>query len=165
MPLLAAADYQPALQALFERIEARLRPLLPGARIEHIGASSIPGASSKGDLDICVIVPPAEHARVVDLLRGRGYHVKPDTLRTPELCMLVASQEVAEGQDLALQIVAQDSAFEDFLRFREALRRDPALVAAYDAVKRRHWDQGEDAYRAAKARFIESVLAAGGDCL
>ncbi len=165
MPLLAAADYQPAVQALFERIEADLRPLLPRARIEHIGASSIPGALSKGDLDICVIVPPAEHAQVIELLCGRGYHVKPDTLRTPALCMLVAAPELAGNQDLALQIVAQGSEFEDFLRFREALRKEPALVAAYDAVKRRHWDQGEDAYRAAKARFIESVLARGGDCL
>ena len=165
MPLLAAADYQPAVQALFERIEADLRSLLPRARIEHIGASSIPGALSKGDLDICVIVPAAEHAPVVELLCGRGYHVKPDTLRTPELCMLVAARELAGDQDLALQIVAQGSEFEDFLQFREALRRDPALVAAYDAVKRQHWDQGEDAYRAAKARFIESVLAQGGDCL
>lgn len=165
MPLLAAADYQPAVQALFERSAAALQTLLPAARVEHVGASSIPGACSKGDLDICVIVPPEMHAQVVDLLCAQGFEIKQDTLRTPALCMLLAPPDWAQGQDLALQIVAQGSPFEDFLRFRDALRREPALVAAYDAVKRAHWDQGEDAYRAAKARFIESVLAGPGDCL
>lgn len=124
MPLLAAADYQPALQALFDRSAAALQRLLPEARGEHVGASSIPGACSKGDLDICVIVAPERHAEVVALLCGQGFGIKKDTLR-----------------------------------------REPALVAAYESVKRAHWGQGEDAYRAAKARFIESVLARPGDCL
>jgi GrpB-like predicted nucleotidyltransferase (UPF0157 family) len=165
MKILAAADYQPALQSLFERTAAALQARLPGARIEHIGASSIPGACSKGDLDIAVIVAPASHAAVVAQLCGEGWHIKRDTLRTPELCMLLAPDAWAEGQDLALQIVASGSTFEDFLAFRDALRADPALVAAYDEVKRRHAADGEDAYRTAKARFIESVLARPGDCL
>ncbi|MBB2483689.1 GrpB family protein [Mitsuaria sp. WAJ17] len=165
MPLLAAADYQPALKALFDRTAAALQVLLPGARVEHVGSSSIPGACSKGDLDLCVLVAPGAHAQVVDLLCGQGFEIKQGTLRTPELCMLQAPPEWARGHDLALQIVALGSTFEDFLRFRDALRREPALVAAYNALKRAHWDQGEDAYRAAKARFIESVLARPGDCL
>lgn len=165
MKILAAADYQPAVLSLFERTAAALQARLPGARIEHIGSSSIPGACSKGDLDIAVIVAPASHAAVVAQLCDEGWHIKQDTLRTPELCMLIAPDAWAEGHDLALQIVASGSAFEDFLAFRDALRADPALVAAYDAVKRRHAADGEDAYRTAKARFIESVLARPGDCL
>ncbi|MEO3715452.1 GrpB family protein [Roseateles flavus] len=165
MRLLAAADYQPAVQALFERCAAALQALLPDAQVEHVGASSLPGACSKGDLDICVLVAPEAHPQVVARLCAQGFEIKADTLRTPELCMLLAPPDWAQGQDLALQIVARGSSFEDFLRFRDALRREPALVAAYDAVKRAHADQGEDAYRAAKARFIESVLARPGDCL
>lgn len=165
MSLLPAADYQPALQALFDHTAAELRALLPGARIEHLGASAIPGAWSKGDLDIGVFVPPAAHAATVARLCDRGWQVKEDTLRTPELCMLLAPPGMAPGHDLALQIAAAGSAFEDFLHFRDALRADATLVAAYDEVKRRHWAAGEDAYRAAKARFIESVLAARRDCL
>lgn len=165
MPLLDAPDYQPAVQALFDRSAAALAAVLPGARVEHIGSSSIPGALSKGDLDIAVIVDPASHAQVVARLCDEGFEIKTDTLRTPALCMLIAPAAWAQGHDLALQIVAAGSEFEDFLRFRDALRADPALVAAYDEVKRRHWAEGEDAYRTAKARFIESVLEAAGDCL
>jgi GrpB-like predicted nucleotidyltransferase (UPF0157 family) len=165
MSLLPAADYQPAIQSLFDRTAAALRALLPEARIEHLGASSIPGAWSKGDLDIGVFVPPPAHAATVAFLGERGWAVKEDTLRTPALCMLLAPPGMAPGYDLALQIVATGSSFEDFLHFRDALRADASLVAAYDEVKRRHWAAGEDAYRAAKARFIESVLAARRDCL
>ena len=88
MRLLDAADYQPAVQALFDRTAAALKALLPGARVEHVGASSIPGACSKGDLDICVLVPPEAHAQVVDLLCGQGFEIKQDTLRTPALCKI-----------------------------------------------------------------------------
>ncbi|MDL5030798.1 GrpB family protein [Pelomonas sp. APW6] len=165
MKILAAADYQPALLALFDRSAAALRALLPQARVEHVGASSIPGASSKGDLDIAVIVPPEAHAQAVARLGEAGFQIKTDTLRTPALCMLLAPGDWSEGHDLALQVIASGSAFEDFLVFRDALRADPALVAAYDEVKRRHAGAGEDAYRTAKARFIESVLARSGDCL
>ena len=165
MKILAAADYQPAILALFDRSAAALRALLPDARVEHVGASSIPGASSKGDLDVAVIVAPEAHAQVVARLGEAGFQIKTDTLRTPALCMLIAPGDWSEGHDLALQVIASGSEFEDFLVFRDALRADPALVAAYDEVKHRHAAAGEDAYRTAKARFIESVLARPDDCL
>lgn len=49
---------------------------------EHVGSSSVPGAISKGDLDIYVGVDPQEHASAVLKLIDCGYKVKADTLRT-----------------------------------------------------------------------------------
>lgn len=82
------------------------------ARLDHVGASAIPGALSKGDLDICVVVEASEHAAAVVVLQGLGYAIKPDTLRTPELCMLQAE---CAAPDTALQVVAAGSKFEFFM--------------------------------------------------
>ena len=54
------------------------------------------------------------------------------------------------------------AAWEEKLAFRDALRADPALAAAYAAEKRRvaahvRWDKR--AYSVAKGPFVERVLA------
>lgn len=159
MELFAAADYQPALHDRFLRLQQWLQARLPGGwSLSHVGSSAIPGAISKGDLDVCLLVPPAEHEAWVARLEALGYGVKQDTLRTPELCMLEMGAGHEAGEH-AVQLVAQGSGFEDFLRFRDRLRADPALVQAYNQVKREAAHLDEDGYRAAKSAFIESVLA------
>lgn len=157
MKLLAPDDYQPEAERLFSSVRAEVLGILPGARIEHVGASSIPGSMSKGDVDVCVIVDPARHAAAVAVLERAGYTVKPGTLRTSALCML---QSANPQVDLALQVVAEGSTFEFFVTFRDALRRDPSLVAAYNQVKLDHQTLTAEAYRAAKAGFIDRVLRA-----
>ena len=157
MKILPPAAYQPLAHAVFAEVAGQVRLLLPLARIEHIGASSIPGAVSKGDLDICVVVHPGDHAPAVQALQTAGYAVKDGTLRTPELCMLVSPRS---DLDTALQVVAAGSRFEFFMQFRDALRAQPVLVERYNQLKTEFASAGEDLYREEKARFIEAVLKA-----
>ncbi|MGM9483554.1 GrpB family protein [Roseateles sp. NT4] len=155
MKLLDPDQYQADAHAAFDAVARELHALLPQARVEHVGASSIPGAISKGDLDICVVVSAASHASVVEMLEAAGYGIKPDTFRTPELCMLVSPRT---DLDLALQVVAAGSRFEFFMRFRDALRISPELVEQYNQIKRESMALGHDRYRDEKARFINAVL-------
>ena len=53
MKFLLPDEYQPAATHLFERVAEEVSRRVPDARIEHVGASAVPGAFSKGDLDIC----------------------------------------------------------------------------------------------------------------
>lgn len=157
MILREAHDYQPAVHRAAASIADEVRALLPKARVEHVGASSIPGAISKGDLDLCVVVQATRHAAAVQALEAAGYVVKADTLRTSELCMLLSPRT---DLDIALQVVAAGSDVESaFLRFREALRASPSLVEGYNAVKRQAAGLRPEQYRDAKAAFIASVLA------
>lgn len=159
MKLLEPAQYQTKAAAVFADVAAQVAAILPLARIEHIGASSIAGAISKGDLDICVLVALQDHARSVTTLEAAGYVVKTDTLRTPALCMLLAP---SASMDTALQVVASGSEFEFFLHFRDALRANPDLVAQYNQLKQRFATEGMDRYREEKSRFIAGVLQGGG---
>lgn len=145
-------DYQKRCADLFLRLQSEISAVLPSAQIEHIGSSSVPGVISKGDLDIYVGVDPQAHESAVLTLIGCGYKEKSDTLRTPELCMLIVQE------DIALQVVAAGSQYEFFIRFRDLLRSKPDLVRKYNELKLSCIDLSEEKYRAIKSRFIEEVL-------
>lgn len=157
MTLLEPSDYQPKAASVFISVVSEVSQLLPDVQLEHIGASAITGAMSKGDLDICVLVAPQAHAQAVQALQAAGYAIKTDTLRTPALCMLLSPRT---DMDVALQVVARGSEFEFFLHFRDALRADPDLVEQYNQLKTRFATRGEERYRAEKSRFITAVLTA-----
>lgn len=91
----------------------------------------------------------------MQILQVAGYTAKTDTLRTPELCMLVSPRT---DLDLALQVVAEGSQFEFFMRFRDALRAAPLLVDQYNQLKRNFAGLGEQRYREEKSKFIKAVL-------
>ncbi|MEZ8786422.1 GrpB family protein [Vibrio splendidus] len=155
MKFYPAEQYQAACYELFIRYEREIKKLIPNARVEHVGASSIPSAVSKGDLDIFVGVELGELEDAIERLTTLGFNEKLDTLRTPELCML----ESTSGDDVALQVVANGSEFECFLRFRDKLRANPALVKQYNTLKMSCEGWPQDEYREKKSDFIEHVLA------
>lgn len=154
MKFYPAEQYQVACNELFVRYEREIKKLIPNARVEHVGASSIPSAVSKGDLDIFVGIESIELECTVEQLTTLGFNEKLDTLRTPELCML----ESTSGDDVALQVVANGSEFECFLTFRDKLRAGPALVEQYNALKMSCEGWSQEEYREKKADFIEHVL-------
>lgn len=155
MHLLDPSEYQSIAAEVVAKVAQELSQLIPGCRVEHVGSSAIPGAVSKGDVDVCVVVPAHTHRDAVAALEQAGYVVKADTLRTPELCMLLLP---STNIDLALQVVAEGSRFEFFMQFRDALRASPSLVNQYNDIKRNAAGLSHEAYRDAKAAFIASVL-------
>lgn len=154
MQFLLPKDYQAACQAKFEYYKVAILQLLPAAIVEHIGASSIPGAISKGDLDIYIGVTQDQHAQAITILKTLNFYEKQNTLRTETLCML----ESSNNDDVAFQVVAMGSQFEMFLHFRDALRAAPELVRHYNALKARCVGMAPDKYRTQKSKFITGVL-------
>lgn len=154
MQFLLPKDYQAACQAKFECYKVDILQLLPAAIVEHIGASSIPGAISKGDLDIYIGITQAQHAQAITILKTLNFYEKQNTLRTETLCMLESNNK----DDVAFQVVAIGSHFEMFLHFRDALRAAPELVRDYNALKARCAGMAPDEYWAQKSKFITHVL-------
>jgi len=154
--LYAPEQYRATAQVLFAETAQQIRAVLPDVQVEHMGSTAIPGALSKGDVDIAVLVPPGQLDHYLPRLLKLGFRVQDQTLRTPQLCMLKCPREEV---DLALQVIERDSPFEFFLTFRDRLRANPDLVATYNQIKKdaRHLDDAT--YRAAKAAFIEQVLS------
>lgn len=157
MHLLSPPDYQPRADVIFAEVQRQLSAVLSHARIEHVGSSSIPGAFSKGDIDICVAVDREHFDNALSTLKRLNYIEKVDTLRTEQLCMLEAPRT---DVDLAIQLIERGSTFEFFVKFRDTLRSNPALVQEYNAIKSSGILSGQDAYREAKSAFIQRIIEA-----
>lgn len=144
------------MAGVYEKVAVEVLRVLPSARVEHIGSSAIPGAVSKGDLDVFVGVDKVEFNRSIRELERNGFRVKSNTLRNESLCML----EIDEYElPVALQVVENGSEFEMFLTFRDAVRRNENLLRAYNQLKLSCTEASETCYRERKRAFIENVLA------
>ena len=90
--------------------------------VRGLGASSIPGAISKGDLDVFVGVARCRFDKSILLLGEIGFSEKQDTLRTPSLCMLESREY---SYDVAVQLVENGSHFEMFFIWRRGRDSNP----------------------------------------
>jgi GrpB-like predicted nucleotidyltransferase (UPF0157 family) len=154
MIFLEPEQYQQKCAQLFHLYQKDISTLLPFARIEHIGSSSIPNAISKGDLDIYIEVTPDQFEFAIEQLKKLNFIEKQNTLRTHELCML----ESLNNDDVAFQIVVTGSKFTFFLTFRNKLIASPALVNEYNQLKLQYSHLDHDQYRTIKSDFITRIL-------
>jgi GrpB-like predicted nucleotidyltransferase (UPF0157 family) len=161
---LRLAAYDPAWPARFAREAARVGAALGGraAAVEHVGSTAVPGLAGKPVLDLAVAVRSAAEADAcVAPLAALGYAYRGPHGDDPRRRYYVRDAAGRRVAQLHLYVVPA-AAWDEKLAFRDALRADPALAAAYAAEKRRvadlvAWDKG--AYAVAKGPFVERVLA------
>jgi GrpB-like predicted nucleotidyltransferase (UPF0157 family) len=155
MKFFKPEDYLPKVIATFQNLQEQLSRIVPNAEIEHIGASAIKGAISKGDLDLLVRVEKNDFAESLARIQTIGFKIKDGTLRTESLCML---QSITTEIDAAIQLIEKGSKFEMFILFRDRLNNDPNLVEKYNQVKIDSTGLSADEYRSRKDKFIRSVI-------
>ena len=157
-PLFRLADMEAAREAadrLFEETVRSLRPVLPEtAEIHHVGATAIPGCLTKGDLDMVVRVAASDF-RTADRALGARYVRNTGSVRTETFSAFEQRESVPP---LGIQLTAKGGEQDFFHLFIARLLADPALVARYNALKRRFEGKPMDVYRAAKSDFICQVL-------
>lgn len=161
---LRLVDHDPAWSARFTAEAARIAAALGehASAIEHVGSTAVPGLLGKPVLDLAVAVAGIEAADacIAPLVRlGYGYRgPNGDDERRRYYVRNRRDERVAQIHLYMLPAHAWD----EMLAFRDALRADPALAAAYAAEKRRvatavGWTT--TAYSVAKEPFIQHVLA------
>lgn len=154
----AGPDAASALAAALERI-------VPGCVVEHIGSTAVPGLPGKGVLDLMLLYGPG----ALEVVRGRvdalGFQRQSGRDPWPEERPMRLGSIAWGGRRyrVHLHILSADSDEVDRLRaFRDRLRADAALRAAYEALKRRIIAAGVTdpvEYSYAKASFFESLLS------
>jgi GrpB-like predicted nucleotidyltransferase (UPF0157 family) len=155
--------HDPAWADLFEEERRRLRSALPAdaIEIEHVGSTAVPGLKAKPIIDIAIA---ARRCALADDWQGAmaslGYDYPGD---------LGIAEHRIYGRDPGMRrflvhvVDAGGPRWRDFLRFRDQLRGDPLLAAAYEALKLHaaamYPTGSRSGYTRAKAEFIESALA------
>ncbi|MEA2143125.1 MAG: hypothetical protein QOI64_1555 [Solirubrobacteraceae bacterium] len=154
-----AAEIAAPVAAAIAAHSSRIAVVLPAAEVEHVGSTAIPGALTKGDLDLLVRVPAASFDAAVAALRDL-YAVHQPENWTPTYASFAdaASHAPPVGVQLAVAGSADDALFAPF---RDALIADPQLLAQYNALKLSLDGADYERYTDVKAAFVERVLAGG----
>jgi GrpB-like predicted nucleotidyltransferase (UPF0157 family) len=139
-------------------LEDVLRPWLAG-RVEHVGSTAVPGLEAKPTIDLMAPVPDLEAAREAFApLAELGYLYAP---HRPHLHWFCKPSPAVREFHLVL-VEPTDPEWAARLRFRDRLRSDPALAAAYVALKcelAARFPDDREAYTDAKAAFVAGTSA------
>ncbi len=163
-PLAAFRPYDPRYPVVAERVAGLIRERMAEVVVEHVDSTAVPGCAGKGVVDLMVLYPPGHLAAARDAVDGLGFqrHVAPGAF--PEERPVRIGTIVHDGDTFRLHvhIIAADSPeVAEQRRFRDRLRADPALVAAYVARKRAVLAEGVvdgGGYNRGKESFIQGVL-------
>jgi GrpB-like predicted nucleotidyltransferase (UPF0157 family) len=139
------------VEALFTSEKHKLSSIFPDANIEHIGATSVPGSITKGDLDINVRVEPKDFQRAMEILAGLYQINQPDNWTSG-----FASFK-DECRDLGVQLTALGSVDDFFVAQREYLKNHPEKVTDLNGLKSRFEGKSMDEYREEKGKFFEKL--------
>ena len=131
--------------------------------IEHIGSTAVPGLAAKPVIDIMVLVNDlADGHAAVPALEAGGYSYWRDNPDTARLFLVKGLPPSAPHRTHHLHIVAERARFDRHLIFRDALRADPSIRDAYQALKtdlaERHRSDRES-YTDAKGSFVAGIVA------
>ncbi len=142
-------------EQLFADLAATLARDLPTeADILHVGATSILGCLTKGDLDIVVRIPAGDFA-VAEASLAACFPRNAGSIRTGEFSSFEAPDH---DPPVGIQLTVTGGTFDMFHQFAGALRADPDRLRQYNDLKRAFHGRPMDAYRAAKAAFIDDTL-------
>lgn len=131
--------------------------------VEHIGSTSVPGLCAKPVIDIMLGVQQLSQADLrIAALAELGYRYRPEyETQLPDRRYFV--RQAGEIPRIHLHtVITGGLLWRRHLAFRDALRGNPQISRQYGDLKRRlavsHADD-RAAYSAAKAPFIEQILA------
>jgi GrpB-like predicted nucleotidyltransferase (UPF0157 family) len=142
-------------------LEEQLAGWLEGS-IEHVGSTAVPGLTAKPVVDLLAPVASlAVGVPVDEVLAAGGWHLVPPELDQRSWRRMYVLAD-ADRRVAHLHLVeTSHPRRREMVGFRDRLRRDPALAAAYARVKRSaaaaHHDDRE-AYTQAKGTFIDDVV-------
>lgn len=138
----------------FERHRERILSHIPYATVDHIGSTAIPGAITKGDLDIQVRVQPATF-KDADRVLASMYERNIDSSRTDTFSSFL---DDSEELPIGVQLTVVGSEFDDFLWFRDLMVSNAEYLKAYNRLKTSCEGLDMDEYRLRKSRFIGDLI-------
>lgn len=137
----------------------------PEVSVEHVGSTSVPGCGGKGIIDLMLMYRVGGLAAARDALDRSGFQhqISRDPFPEERPMRVAAVQYGGTEFRTHVHVIAADSPeVTEFRVFRDALHRNPELVAAYTARKREILAAGiTDAldYTESKGAFCQKVLA------
>jgi GrpB-like predicted nucleotidyltransferase (UPF0157 family) len=139
-------------------LESLLAPWRRGP-IEHVGSTAVAGLCAKPVVDVMVgVASLSESEPAKEVLRRAGYQYAE--YRTDVMHWFCKPSFAMRTHHLHL-VPHESALWNDRLKFRDVLRRQPAVAAEYATLKRQlaqRFEFDREAYTEAKSPFIARVL-------
>ena len=161
--IVQVIPYSPQWAALFRQEAERLKQALGAYEvdIQHIGSTSIPGLAAKPILDIGIAVAAeADVPTCVTLLNTVDYTYRGDRGASEGYFFDRGTGE--QRTHYLHMLLISNPAWGNYLRFRDYLIAHPDSRDAYMRLKEAlavQYAEDRAAYTAAKAEFIQGILA------
>jgi len=140
----------------FEQLKGELEALIPGADIQHVGSTAIPGSLTKGDLDIQVRVVAASYPVAKERL-AEIYDVNVGGFAADDA---VSFEDYSGTPSVGIHVTVIGGSADTQWLFRDFLAGSESLRQEYDDLKRQFEGGSMAKYREAKERFVMRVLHA-----
>lgn len=150
--MLRAEDLHDDAAAVVEAERAALAAAGVPGELVWVGGSSVPGALTRGDVDLHLRVPPAQFGAAVALV-GRDHAVVHPEIWCATLATFTVDAPLPTG--LAVTPVGSEHDVR-FTRTWALLRADPALLDEYNRVKA---EAPPERYEDLKSAFFDRILA------
>jgi GrpB-like predicted nucleotidyltransferase (UPF0157 family) len=155
MKLSKSEDWQPVLESVLDLLRSSLRALVPDAELHHIGATSVRGALTKGDVDVLLRLSRERFPAIVEQLKGH-FQIKQPANWTPEFASFGDDDHYA--LPVGIQVVVIDATEDSFLFLRDYFLRNPDALEQYNRLKAAAAPSGPEAYWKAKDGFLSGIL-------
>ena len=161
---IAYHEYDPRAPDVAQRVANMITSRLPTVTVEHIGSTAVLGCAGKGIVDLMVIYSEGQLETVKHVLDVLGFQRQTSGFIFPEDRPMRVGALEHDGTTFRLHVhvlAASSSEVATLRAFRERLRVDPKLLAAYVARKREIMASGvtEAAdYTRLKSAFINETF-------
>jgi len=133
-------EYDPRAPEVARRVAEIIRRRLPDVTVEHVGSTAVPGCAGKGVVDLLAPYRDADElAAIKQVLDDLGWQRQRSQGAFPEDRPMRLGTLEHDGATFLLHLHVVPAASPEVAalrRFRDHLRADPQLVAAYVARKR-----------------------------
>ena len=128
-----------------------LLDLIPNADIQHVGSTAVPGALTKGDLDIQVRVSEDIFEDTTQKLKLHYKISHPEIWRDG-----FASFQNYDNPEIpiGIQLTVKNSTYDDFFKLRDLYINNPKLLAKYNAMKNSFEGKPEVDYKKARRELF-----------
>jgi len=161
---VTCTPYDPRAPAVATTVADMITALLPTVTVEHFGSTAVPGCAGKGVIDLMILYHDRAVELVTDQLDRLGFQWVQRQAQLPDEWPKGMGAVSYAGSVFRLHIHVLPQAHPMVMTnraFRDQLRGDPQLIAAYVACKQSLIALGTTeptAYTQAKMPFISAIM-------
>jgi len=144
----------------FAKEKKRLVKILPTAKIEQIGSTSVKNLGGKGIIDILVGIKKADIKSTINKLIKSGYNYKKHAGSKSRL-FFEKNYGIIKKRRIHLQLTTYNSKiWKDSIKFRDILRSNKKIREEYSKIKQNavKLKKKNKEYRKYKDKFIKEVI-------